>query len=130
MIITSFDRNHCRLVSARVIATLQPLAQELGVQIKAGRGSYRGGAFTLKLEVAVIQEGGQAATREATDFLRLAKYHGLDPEHLGATFTTGGNTYRITGWRTKARKRPVQSVRVDNGKLYVWPAARVVGLLA
>jgi hypothetical protein len=126
--ITAFDRKACREVSDLVGVELESLAKRLGLQVTTKGGSFTNGSYTLKVEFAVKNKDGTAKTREAEAFSAMASAVGLDPADLGATFNTGGKVYTITGLKTRARKRPIQT-ECEKGRTYVWPASLVATLL-
>lgn len=121
----------CKLLDARIKAALGPLAEEFGVQIKIGGGSYLGGSYKPKFEIAAIAADGIAMTPEAEAFRQCATMLGLKPDDLGRTFTTAGRkTMKITGYRPRAHKHPVLAVCVEDGKTYVFGLDTVKAKLA
>jgi hypothetical protein len=125
--VKAFNRSACRDVSQQIEKELAPLAERLGLRIITKGGSYTGGSYCLKVECSVVNEDGSAQTREAEAFRQLAGAYGLSPEDLGASFTSGGKTYVVTGLKTRARKRPIQAE--CNGRTYVFGADTVKALL-
>lgn len=122
--IKGFDRATCRLVSQKIEAALQPLAEELGVAIRSKGGSYSGGHYTLKVEVAAVGEDGSVQTKEADAFKSLATLYGFTPEDLGREFKMGSKSYKIAGLRTKAPRRPILG-ESESGKMFCFAAADV-----
>lgn len=119
--ITTFNPTVCKALDARIKAALAPLAEELGIQITIGGGSYLGGSYKPKFEVAVITADGLVLTPEAMAFKQCAGMLGLKPDDLGRTFPSVGNrTMKITGYRTRAHRRPITTVCVEDGKTYVF----------
>lgn len=118
MKITAFDRATCRVVSEKIEAALQPLAAELGIAISSKGGTYMGGHYTLKVECATKGENGEVNTREADDWKVMAPLYGLKAEDLGRTFKAGGKEYKIAGWRSKARSKPIVATRGDKGFIF------------
>ena len=127
--ITTFNPTICRLLDERIRAALAPLAEEFGVQIKIGGGSYLGGSYKPKFEVAVVAADGLAMTPEAEAFKQCAAMLGFKPDDLGRTFKSGGRTLKITGYRPRAHARPIMAT-TDDGKTYVFPTDAVKRALA
>lgn len=127
--ITTFNPTVCKLLDQRIKDALAPLAAEFGVQIKIGGGSYLGGSYKPKFEVAVIAADGLAMTPEAEAFKQCAAMLGFKPDDLGRTFTSGGRTMTIIGYRPRAHARPIIASTAD-GKTYVFPTDAVKRALA
>lgn len=128
MKIEKFDRQTCRLVSLKVAEALQPLAKELGVRIVTKGGSFIGGSFTVKVEVATVGEGGLVQSKEAEEFKILAAAYGLKAEDLGSTFYSCGHPYTIVGIRPRAIRTPI-IVSAKDGKMYRFGATLVANAL-
>jgi len=125
--IESFDRATCRVVSEKIEGALQALAAELGVAIRAKGGSYAGGHYTLKIEVATKGDDGAINTREADDWKRYAPFYSFSADDLGRAFRVGSKEYVISGWRTKARAKPI--IAKLNGKSFVFAVNDVLMFL-
>ena len=116
--ITTFDRRVCAELGAAIEAALQSVADEYGVQIKQGRGTYSESTFSMKIEVATIGEGGLARTKESIAFLTNARMYGLDPKDLFATFRVKGTDYVLIGCKTRSPKFPMLGRSASDGKTY------------
>ena len=81
--------------------------------------------LTLSLVVQIPAKGGKKSlSPAAADFVALAGYHpGLCAEDLGRVFEIGGKRYRITGYKSRARKRPILAEDVETSKGYVFETA-------
>lgn len=124
--ITTFNPTVCKLLDQRIKDALAPLAAEFGIQIKIGGGSYLGGSYKPKFEVAVITADGTVLTPEAMAFKQCAGMLGLKPDDLGRTFPSAGNrTMKITGYRTRAHRRPITATCAEDGKTYVFETEAV-----
>src|SRR5688572_28761642 len=106
--LTSMTRDNFKAIAARIDAALQPIAEELGISISRGRGTYDeiNGLGTLKVEVAIKKPDGTVATREAAYFREAAPLYGLKPEDLGRTFEVKGEQYQLVGLKPRAEKMP------------------------
>lgn len=127
--ITTFNPTVCKLLDQRIKDALAPLAAEFGVQIKIGGGSYLGGSYKPKFEVAVIAADGLAMTPEAEAFKQCAAMLGFKPDDLGRSFKANGRTFKITGYRPRAHRQPIMAT-TDDGKTYVFPVDAVKRALA
>lgn len=100
------------LVNFRVEANkaLEEVGKKLGLEIRVTNISYRDESFTAKVEA--VQIGGK--DKSASNYIEAARILGL-PE-LGTEFDYFGKTYKIVGYNTKARNRPI--IIENNGKRY------------
>ena len=126
--ITQFDRATCRMVSQAIEKAVQGVAEEFGIGIRRGRGTFSGPTFTMKLECG-IKENGEVLTKEAQDFKQLASAYGLKPTDLGRTFCLRGNSYKIVGLKARSTKYPILVERAD-GKRFKQDESTVKAMLA
>jgi hypothetical protein len=122
-----FTRDSIRALRPRLQAALDPVAKELGIQIKAGNAAYDpdGGTATVKVEMAVIGPDGTVARPEARVFQQLARLLGLQEDDLGKQFSHGGTKFRITGCAARSQKFPILAARVTDGKVFKFPVEAV-----
>ena len=120
MKVKKFDRPICRAIKDDLAKDLEMLGDKYGIIIKTKSGSFSDETFTFKVECAVITKDGAVMTKEARDFQTHAFLYGLDKDLLWKEFKFRGNSYKITGLRTRARKTPIVCER--NGKIYRVPA--------
>lgn len=119
MIIKTMDREAVRLIASRIESELQNLSNELGIDIQRGRGTYRDGSLSLKLEISLITESGEVLTKEAQDFKSAAHLYGLQPEDLGREFiNVNGERCVITGLKRRASRYPITYRSLASGKGY------------
>jgi len=121
---------HKRLAS-EILAAVGEIAESHGYVASQGAGRYDpDGGGTFKLELALIAEDGSIVTKERLDYIANAEAHWSDmaPEWLDKTFKVHGREFTVTGWRRRARKRPVETVGVDDGKTYLFEERTVVTL--
>lgn len=128
MEITKIDRETCKMLAGEIDKALAPLAEQLGISIRAGSGTYSSTNYTVKVEVSVKGEDGKEQTREAEAFKKIATLYGFKPEDLGEKFSFNGREYTIFGWVSKSRRFPVATVR-DDGKKFKMPHSHVLRLL-
>jgi len=129
MKIATIGRPELRTLSARVLELLAPLKDEFGIAVSLGAGTYGGTTGSVKIQMATINQDGQAETQEAQMFKLVAPSLGLKPEDLGRKFRTfGTKTFTLTGYNGKAVNYPLQAVD-QNGKRFKFPIQQVVSAL-
>lgn len=120
-----FDsRPKVRLVRERLQAAMQEAAEELGISVEIGGGSYRDNHCTFKLECSSVNEDGTVHNQDEEDFKLNCALYGLKPEAFGAKFKLRGKTYTITGLKTRRHKYPISGERSD-GKPFKFPVIDV-----
>lgn len=127
--IRSIDRATVRMLRERMEEVLQPLANELGVTIEGGNGSYEPTNATLKMKISVINSDGDVLTKEAQAFKTHAPFHGLSPDHLNAQMIVAGTSYTLTGYKPRATKRPFLGKRYDGRNFVFGPQTVIQGLI-
>lgn len=95
------------------------------LHVDATSARYGGTSFTLKFEFAKVGEDGEALTKERKAWALHAPANGLPEDAVGTEFEANGDTFRITGWNTRAKKYPVQAERVSDGRGFKFPARSV-----
>ena len=128
MKIKKFDKPACKLLAGEIQFTLMKLGKKYGVEIMTGNGTYTSDTYTLKLNVSRISNG-KVLSKEANDFKRYAAMHGLKAADLGRTFSSGGRTFKITGFNTKAHKYPIMGECVKSKTGFKFPVDHVKLLL-
>jgi hypothetical protein len=125
--ISRFTPKRCSEVADEALEALQAVAKQFGLTVTSERGSYSGNEFKAKFAFAVPASDGSGAS---ADFSWKAQSVGLPADCFGATFTNfRGETHRIMGINLRARKYPVQTVRVNDNKAYKMGAASVASHL-
>lgn len=121
-------REEAEQLSKQLSAIIQAVAGDLGVKVRPGRLTWgRDGTFKFSIEGGVIGEGGDAPTREATEFKTWAHAYGLRADHLGATFENNLRKYKIVGLSSRSRKHPILCESLEDGRIYKF-SERAVGL--
>lgn len=126
--IKTFDRQACRDVRKELDLALAELGKKLGLSIKSGRGSFTPTDLTIKVECAVIGDGGEVMNKEATEFKQYAKSYGLEPTDLGKKFPFRHDEYTIVGLKGRSYKFPILAKRSD-GKIFKFPSKDVLRYL-
>lgn len=122
--IKSFDRAACRRVHDALNEAARKVAAEFGVALKPGNGRFSPTSYTVKVEFAVIGEGGIAETQEAQDFKLYAPALGIAEDAIGKPLTDAGKSFRIVGFKPRST-RPVIVEEIGTGRRYKMSAERV-----
>jgi hypothetical protein len=96
-----------RQLGPEIQMALVDVGRRLGVGFTVGRASCTGLNATFKLEVGVVGDDGQVATRESESFKSLAPMYGLNDSDLGREFVWRGKLHKIVGLNPKATRFPV-----------------------
>ena len=120
------DRNKVKELRVAVNAALESVGKEFGMSIKVGNMRYDDTVVNIPVTASMISEDGVVQTPERTDFIALAKFHGLDPEWIDKEFTSRGDTYRICGLKPRSRTYPILAKNLLTGKTFKFGASDVV----
>jgi len=122
--ITNINRKALTDLRPAINAALKAVAEEYGVSLHAGNGSYDdGNTGHFKLEITALDASGEVVDLSAEAFKEYAPlYHQIPADALGKTF---GN-YTFVGYKPKARKNCfVVEVKGRNGQ-YVIPSQTAI----
>ncbi len=114
--ITAFNRSNLHGFTQDVVAHLKAIEAKWGVSF-----SYQGCNFTaqnclIKVQAAVVGNGGVPLTREREDFRKYCAIYNLAPTDIDKQITYGGKRYIIKGLSTRRSKYPVVATRLDTGE--------------
>jgi len=123
--IREINRSSAVIIRDEVKKTLRELAENLGLFIDTGNGSYSDTELKISLKIS-LQEGFDGKTGKQTEFERHAFMFGLKDEMFGRKFVFGGEVFTISGIRPKARKKPVLATD-SRGKEFIFPVDVVKG---
>jgi hypothetical protein len=115
-----FNRTTCGVVERDILAALKTVEEKHGITIRregGGRYAPDGSDFTFKLKCQVVGASGENVAEKAA-FERAASLFGFKPEHYNKEFTSNGERYRITGFNFRAKRMPIQAVRVRDGAAF------------
>jgi len=112
--ITSIDRDTAKMIHARVTEIMQKAATELGLTCRQPRVKINWDTSGTAPEGVTI-----IIVLDVADFLALASLYCLEPEDLGRKFTSGGETFRVTGINP-LRKNKVMAERLSDGRVCFW----------
>ena len=123
------DRKKVQLLRTKIAEVLEPLGKELGLKMSVvGNASFSNSNVTFKVEVAEVNEDGEAQTRAVEEFKAYAVLYGLQEDMFGKTFTIGSNIYKICGLKAKAHKYPVLAKRSD-GKVFKFSVSSILNAM-
>lgn len=99
------------------------------VKLTLGNCSYglNGKLATFKLDAALIGEGGEVTSREASDFSDLASLYGFEPGDLNKEFTYHGKKMKIVGLLPRSHKFPI--LVQDGDRRMKYPSSTVLAAI-
>jgi len=109
---TQFTRQQLNTLRKQMQNSLNLFADKTDMKIEVGNCSYRGGEATFK--VKVLMEG--AKTREQEDLEYYAELYKLD---LTKTAKLMGEDMQLSGYKSRARKKPFVLKRLRDGAEFV-----------
>ena len=113
------NRQNMRDLRAIINEQLKTIAEEKGVTLEVTNCSFGENSFTFKLEGGTIDDSGNVIDSKAEFFLANAGSYGLSPDDLGTTFVSGsGMEFKIIGLKSRARKYPIITSSLTNGRSY------------
>ena len=109
---TQFTRQQLNTLRKQMQNALNMFANKTDITMEVGNCSYRGGEATFK--VKVLMEG--AKTREQEDLEYYAELYKLD---LTKTAKLMGEDMQLSGYKSRARKKPFVLKRLRDGAEFV-----------
>ena len=109
---SQFTRKQLDTIRKQMQNALNMFADKTDIQIEVGNCSYRGGEATFK--VKVLMEG--AKTREQEDLEYYAELYNLD---MTKTAKLMGEDMKLSGYKSRARKKPFVLKRLRDGAEFV-----------
>lgn len=117
------DNKLMRMLRDSIGKAIADLGEEHGVVLEVRPGSYSSNNFTFKVEGSQMV-GDEVMTREAVAY-RAYSMHEQTGLELFSEFTDGGETFKVTGYRTRASKRPILCRSLKSGRDYGFPTQMV-----
>jgi hypothetical protein len=115
-----------REVLNKVLADNKDVFGDINVSAETANGTIKSTCLVLKVEFSDVNDEGIVETPERNDYKLYARMFDLKKEWLDQVFEDRkGNSYRITGLKPNASKRPVVVESLENGGGYVFPAVAV-----
>ncbi|KKM67498.1 hypothetical protein LCGC14_1470550 [marine sediment metagenome] len=121
MAITKLDRSAVQVLRDDIDQALKDVADKHGVKITVNGARYRATEGDFKVKVNTIGTNGVVETAKRSSFIALASHHGLDPKWIDREFMHQGIRYKILGLNTRAKRYPVEVLRMDMGTAYKFP---------
>ena len=121
----------CQRLSDEMLKACQDVAARHGLVAEAKEIAaidLRWG-FDLAFRVSVPLPNGTALDPERLGFEALAEAFGLSAEGYGRQFSTGRETFRLTGIAPRRPKDPISAERVPDGQGFKFTADQVALLL-
>jgi len=109
---TQFSKQQLSTLRKQMQNALNMFANKTDITMEVGNCSYRGGEATFK--VKVLMEG--AKTREQEDLEYYAELYKLD---LNKTAKLMGEDMQLSGYKSRARKKPYVLKRLRDGAEFV-----------
>ena len=98
--IVSFTRPNIKRVQAEIDKALAAIGERHGIQIKTGAGNFSPTSVKLKLEMAVISDGGVAKTPGR---VALELHY---PQYVDKIVTVNGKQGKVVEYHSKKWKNP------------------------
>jgi hypothetical protein len=114
-------RDLLRNIREDIATELKSVGDKHGVLITPRNASFNSQNATMKIEIAVIGDGGVVENKDRTNYTLYCGSYGLKPEWLDKTFVSGRDTYQIIGLAVRRSKNPVVVKRLPDGKDFIFP---------
>lgn len=125
--IKNFDGPTVRKLQEECGAALEAVAAKYGLKLERKRCTYHVDSMPVAFQLITVEldANGNAMDSRAKDFIKYASAYGLSEKDFLAEFRSGAKTFRICGFKPKARKYPILAECVQDGKTYKFPVERV-----
>ena len=121
------DAKLIRKLRVSIDKAIADLGKEHGVILETGNASYSDNNFTIKVEGSQMV-GDNVMTKEAVAY-RHNSMHEQTGLELFERFTYNRMWFKVTGYRTRASKRPILCHNQTTGKDHVFPISMVKRLV-
>ena len=126
--IKQFDKTTLKVLRVEVNAVLEKLGKKLGIALQINNISYTRDGLQCHTKLqAIIQSTDETKSsmtaEQLIDFNNLKSYgsmFGVSEKDFGRTFTSLGETFKLTGIAPKRHKYPVIAENVLTGKEFVF----------
>ncbi len=127
------DRSLLQKMRPEIEEALEVLGQKFGVHLATGNARFTDMNCTMKLEISVLGDDGEAISPEIENWRAIAPHHGFKADDAGvAKFKIRGEEHVVTGWHPRRRKYPITGKRLRDGKRFkfdVWTVKNAMGLI-
>jgi len=117
------DAKLIRMLRESIADAIADIGKEHGVILETGNASFSDNNFTLKIEGSQMV-GDNVMTKEAVAY-RMNRMHEQTGLELFERFTYNRMWFKVTGYRTRATKRPILCHNQTTGKDHVFPISMV-----
>lgn len=117
-LIKKFDKNIVYVVKDQLKEELIEVGDKMGLDIVIRNGKFTDTQLSLKIDLRVLNDSGEAVLQMAEDFKQYAEMYGLQPSDLGKKVTYNGAKHEIVGLKPKNRKYPIIVKNLENGTKY------------
>jgi len=127
MTITSIDKGTVRLILEEAGEALAAVAERHGVILERKHCTFSRTEIPVAFKFVVPErtEDGEAIDPKETEFRKLARRFGLQPDDYGKMFKADTRVYQVYGIKPKGRKYNVIGKEAASGKLFKFPAQQV-----
>ncbi len=94
-------------ITERITGAIMPVADELGIDIKAVSALGEKSAATVTIAITAREALHIPRDADAENFIRYAPLIGMSAEDLGRPVTLDGVVYYVVGYYPGQRKRPM-----------------------
>lgn len=114
-------RANVKILREEMDQALAEVGKHYGVKFQTGSIRFYDKDFHVKVECHILNTAGLSEAKKE-DFELYCRAVGLKPEHFNQTFTSQNEVYRITGINLRAKKYPINAVRVRDDREFKFPA--------
>lgn len=127
-VMTSFDREQLKVLSAEMKNALQEVADRFGLSVELLGGKFTATEFTSRVQFGIrsTDTSGRTLDVNAVAFKNSAVLFGLKPAMLFGTFVHGRKTFQIIGLQPRRRANPVLGKDTVTGKTFIFPVSAVL----
>ncbi len=112
----NIDKSAANKISQELEVLVKEFAAARGLAVTLKGGSFTSSSFSPKLEFAIVNETGNAVTKEFSSLKRMLSIYKINDKFL-EPINHRGDTIRLIGYRDRAPKKPFL-IEV-NGKQFV-----------
>lgn len=123
--VAQLDKSFLQLLRSDIEGALQEIGRKRGVVIKAESCRFTPLSATMNLQIATISRTGEVVDLERSTLLRLLPYLHLGADALTTTFSLGGRTFKLAGYKKARYRKPFSLTCQSTGMTYVATESQV-----
>ncbi|OQA45812.1 MAG: hypothetical protein BWY47_01922 [Bacteroidetes bacterium ADurb.Bin302] len=109
-----------------ITKALEPVVKKYGLSsLTAGNASYSPDGSTFTYKINGVSDAQVEEVKNDEKNKKYAKMLGLPEDAVGRTFTSGGETFKITRIDINKPKYPIIATKLGNSKSYKLPISMV-----